>query len=164
MLPIGQILSDFSDFVTLCQMIRQFIPKVRFIKITLLIINVVQTAEIAPLKRKCTEYQCTSIVTVTLFLTNVSVIKNPANLPHFPLLSKLAKPLLIFFHSYIDSERLFSQYNLSKTKHRNRLSTKIMNALLCIKTNIKSDCYKFSLTKSFLKASRNSIALLKDTS
>ena len=129
----------------------------------------VQAAEIAPLKRECTEYLCTSInsdsdIILNKYWTNVSVIKNPANLPHFSLLSKLAKALLIFFHSNVDLERLFSQYNLSKTKHRNRLSTKMMNTLLCIKTNIKSDCYKFSPTKSLLRASRNLIASLKDTS
>ena len=129
----------------------------------------VQTAEIAPLKRECTEYLCTSInsdsdIILNKYWTNVSVIKNPANLPRFSLLSKLAKALLIFFHSNVDLERLFSQYNLSKTKHRNRLSTKMMNTLLCNKTNIKSDCYKFSPTKSLLRASRYPISSLKDTS
>ena len=74
--------------------------------------NVVQTAEIAPLKRECTENLCTSInsdsdIILDKYWTNVSVIKNPANLPRFPLLSKLAKALLIFFHSNVDSERLF---------------------------------------------------------
>lgn len=37
-----------------------------------------------------------------------------------------------------------------------------VNALLCIKTNIKSDCYKFSPTKSLLRASKNPIGSLKD--
>ena len=129
--------------------------------------NVIQASEMAPLKRECTEYLCTSINSdndiLDKYWVNVSVIKNPANMPRFPLLCKLAKALLIFFHSNVDSERLFSQYSLSKTKHRNRLSTKMMNALLCIKTNIKSDCYKFSPTKSLLRASKNPIGSLKDT-
>ena len=55
----------------------------------------IQAAEMAPLKRECTEYLCTSINSdndiLDKYWVNVSVIKNPANMPCFPLLCKLAK-------------------------------------------------------------------------
>ena len=60
----------------------------------------------------------------------VFLVKDPAGHPRYPLLTMLAKAVLIINYSNVDSERLsVSQYGLSKTKHRNRLGIVVTNVL-----------------------------------
>lgn len=48
----------------------------------------------------------------------------------FPLMRKFVGNFLIIPHSSASVERVFSQYNLNKTKIRNRLNTDSMNGIL----------------------------------
>ena len=79
----------------------------------------------------------------------------------YPLLTMVAKAILTINHSNVDSERLFSQYGLSKTKHRNRLGLPVMNALLTIKFNMRTNCYEYVPSQELLKKCANPIRSLE---
>lgn len=55
----------------------------------------------------------------------------------FPLLRKFVSNFLLIPHSSATVERVFSQYNLNKTKVRNRLNTSTMDAILRSKCFLK---------------------------
>ena len=74
------------------------------------------------------------IVTLPAIDTWVSQVKDPAG--H---LNMVAKAVLIINHSNVDSESLFSQYGLTKTKHKNRLGIAAKNLLLTIKVSMHAD-------------------------
>ena len=87
----------------------------------------------------------------------MSLEKDPAGNQRFLLLTKA---ILTTNHSNVDSERLFSQYGLSKTKHRNRLGIPVMNALLTIKFNVHTNCYEYVPSEELLKYCANPIGSL----
>ena len=127
--------------------------------------GIIPQSQLPQLKREFTEYQCAPIdykeAEITFYWHKVSLEKNPAGNPRFPLLTMLAKAILTINHSNVDSERLFSQYGLSKTKHRNRLGIPVMNALLTIKVNVHTKCYEFVPSQELLKKCANPIHSLK---
>ena len=126
--------------------------------------NIVPQPQLPQLKREYTEYQCTSLGSgegdVATHWHKVSLEKDPAGNQRFPLLTMLAKAILTVNHSNVDSERLFSQYGLSKTKHRNRLGVQVMNALLTIKFNVHTNCYEYVPSEDLLKKCANPIVSL----
>ena len=69
---------------------------------------------------------------VDRYWNEISLLTDSSGRKRFTLLPKL---MLILPHGNADSERLFSQVNLIKTKQRNRIETKLMNALLTLKCN-----------------------------
>lgn len=128
--------------------------------------NIVPLTQLPQLKREFTEYQCAPIDCnevddIAIYWHKVSLMKDPAGDPRFPLLTMLAKAILTINHSNVDSERLFSQYGLSKTKHRNRLGIPVMNALLTIQFNVHTKCYEFVPSTELVKKCTNPIRSLK---
>lgn len=72
----------------------------------------------------------------------------------FSDISELAMAVLTLPHSNADVERVFSQMNLVKSKLRNRLSIKSLNAILTIKYGLKrcgQCCYEYNLPKEVIK-------------
>ena len=62
----------------------------------------------------------------------------------------VAKAVVIINHSNVDSERLFSQYGLSKTKHKNRLGIAVKNVLLTIKVSMQMNGYELKPSEQLL--------------
>ena len=54
----------------------------------------------------------------------------------YPLLSKLAKAILVIPHGNADIERMFSRMGLNKTKLRSSLGTDTLTALLRLQMNV----------------------------
>ena len=73
----------------------------------------------------------------------------PEKIPHQSLqgwsttISLFVKSLLALPHSNADVERVFSQVALIKTKHRNRLKTSTLDALLVARGGLPTDCMHF---------------------
>ena len=61
----------------------------------------------------------------------------------FSTVSLFVKSLLALPHSNADVERIFSQVSLIKTKHRNRIKTSTLDALLMTRSGLRSDCVHF---------------------
>lgn len=91
----------------------------------------------------------------------ISKLTKPDNSPRFPLLSRLALTVLIVPHGNADSERLFSEMGLNKTKLRNRLGLQTLNALLCIKYNHAGRCFDFIPSSALLQRCRNAVKTAK---
>ena len=68
----------------------------------------------------------------------VSSVKNLRGKLRFPFLGRLAKAALSLPHSSAECERVFSQVNLIKTEHHNKISTEMLNALLQVRYGICS--------------------------
>ena len=80
----------------------------------------------------------------------------------FPLLSQLAKAILVIPHGNADIERMFSQLGLNKTKLRSSLGTETLTALLRLQMNINEPCYNFSPGNELVEKCKNAMASLKD--
>ena len=88
------------------------------------------------------KWQCTS--STLRFSNEVIVYKGAAGNNPFEDLSHLAISLLSLPHPNAEIERVFSQMNIVKTKLRNRLSVKTLNAILYIRFGLKRSgkcCY-----------------------
>lgn len=73
----------------------------------------------------------------------------------FSDLADLALTVLTLPHSNADVERIFSHMNIVKSKLRNRMSIKSLNALLTIRYGLRrngSCCYDYKLPKEVLKS------------
>ena len=81
----------------------------------------------------------------------------------YPLLTRLAKSVLIIPHGNADVERMFSHLGLNKTKLRNSLGADTLTALLQLQCNIKEPCFTFKPTTRMLLRCRNAIASLCDS-
>lgn len=81
-----------------------------------------------------------------------------SDVSRYPLLSKLAKAILIIPHGNADIERMFSQLGLNKTKLRNRLGTDTLTSLLTLQINIEESCSDFNPSKELLQKCVNAIA------
>ena len=57
-------------------------------------------------------------------------------------LTKLAKAILVIPYGNPDTECLFSNISLNKTKHRNRLRISKLNSLLTVQFNVPQKCYE----------------------
>ena len=79
----------------------------------------------------------------------------------YPVLTRLAKAVLVVPHGNADTERLFSHIGLNKTKHRNSLSIDTLNSLLAIQFNAPQKCYEFRPTKELIRRCKNAIGELK---
>ena len=76
----------------------------------------------------------------------------------YPLLSRLAKAVLIIPRGNADVERLFSRVGLTKTKLRNSLSNKTLSALLSLEINILESCFDFVPTNVMIGKCRNAVS------
>ena len=78
----------------------------------------------------------------------MATITDGAEQQQFASLSAFMKGLLALPHANADTERIFSQINLIKSKTRNKLKTQTVSALLATKEGIV-DCTKFSPNKKW---------------
>jgi hypothetical protein len=93
---------------------------------------------------------------VDCYWNQISLLVNSNGRKRFTLLPKLMKCMLMLPHGNADSERLFSQVNLIKTKQRNRIETKLMNALLTLKCNYVT-CLDFQPTTGMIERGKNAL-------
>lgn len=69
----------------------------------------------------------------------------------FPTVNLFVKSLLALPHSNADIERVFSKVALIKTKHRNRLKTSTLDALLMVQCGLPNDCVHFDPDSNMCK-------------
>ena len=69
----------------------------------------------------------------------------------YPLLTKLAKVVLIIPHGNADVERIFSHMGLNKTRVCNSLGDDTLTSLLRMQFNVKESCYGFKPTSRMLE-------------
>lgn len=100
-----------------------------------------------------------SEMSIDSYWHKVGEIKDDSELK-YPILTKLAKSVLIIPHGNADIERLFSHMGLNKTKLRNSLGVETLTALLQLQFNVKEPCYKFKPTKQVLTRCRNAVSSL----
>lgn len=79
----------------------------------------------------------------------------------FPILSKLAKAVVLIPHGNADTERLFSHVGLNKTKQRNSLSLETLNSLLTIQFNKMTPCYQFKPSNNLVKKCKNAQSVVQ---
>lgn len=126
--------------------------------------QVIKESEIAALNEEFMDY-CTSelpfpkqVMDIDEYWYKVSVVTDITGDLKYPLVSKLAKAILIIPHGNADIERMFSRVGLNKTKLRNSLSTETLSALLCLQFNVTEPCFDFKPTKEMVEKSRNAIS------
>ena len=73
-----------------------------------------------------------SITPIDEYWNKIGMIRDISGEFRYPLLSRLAKAVLIIPHGNADVERLFSRVGLTKTKLRNSLSNITLSALLSL--------------------------------
>lgn len=81
----------------------------------------------------------------------ISAITDGTEALQFPVVAKFMKQLLVLPHSNADTERIFSQINLIKSKVRNKLTTETVNSLLSTKDAIEN-CTKFIPSNEMVKS------------
>lgn len=89
---------------------------------------------------------------------NVNVLKDGNDQYLFKNLGQFCLDLLCLPHSNATCERIFSKYNLIKTKIRNKLKTDTVNGLLLSSQCVKNanSCFEFKPTKEMFKYYANS--------
>ena len=106
-----------------------------------------------------------TLIVVEKYWHSVSEIKDLSGHDYrFPILTKLAKAVIIVPHGNADTERLFSHVGLNKTKHQNSLSLETLNSLLTVQFNKKSSCNEFKPCSDLVKKSKNAQASLQSQS
>ena len=105
----------------------------------------------------------TSITDIASYWYQIGKITDLSGEIRYPLLSKLAKAILVIPHSNADVERMFSQMGLNKTKLRNSLGTETLTALLRLQMNAQEPCYNFSPGTELLEKCKNAMATVKDS-
>lgn len=89
------------------------------------------------------------------FWNEVIDYKDAAGNNPFADLSQLSISLLSLPHSNAEIERVFSQMNIVKTKLRNRLSIKTLNAILYVRFGLKRAgkcCYSYTVPDNVLRS------------
>ncbi|CAM1311868.1 Uncharacterised protein at_DN1620 [Pycnogonum litorale] len=72
--------------------------------------------------------------------------------PKYPNLCKVAKTVLVFFHSNAECERVFSIVNKNKTEFRSSLSIKVLSSLITRKLVLSDvSCYQTEHDDDLLK-------------
>ena len=88
----------------------------------------------------------------------LSQIKDPASGKlKYEALTKVAKCVLVMYHSNVDCERIFSHVNKNKTEFRSSLSTRVLGNLMTRKmmmTASGNKCYSLSHPKDLLKKAK----------
>ncbi|XP_054740561.1 uncharacterized protein LOC129246064 isoform X1 [Anastrepha obliqua] len=93
------------------------------------------------------------------FWTQVREYKNAFGENPFASLSNFVFEFLVLPLSNAEVERIFSTMNNVKTKVRNRTSTTMLNAILCIRYGLKKEkkcCHDFVITKDLISLMNNS--------
>ena len=80
----------------------------------------------------------------------------------YPILTRLAKSILIIPHGNTYTKRLFSHVGLNKTKHRNCLGLFTLNALLSVQFNEHQPWFNFKPSNDLLKRCKNALAEVQE--
>ena len=91
--------------------------------------------------------------TVSLW-NEVHRYRDAANCNPLKDIADFALSVLVLPHSNAEVERVFSQMNIVKTKLRNRMETKMANAILGIRAGLRRSgkcCYNYELPSNVLK-------------
>ncbi len=88
---------------------------------------------------------------VVIFWGMISRIVNTSDQRRFPTISKLTTTLLCLPHSNADVERIFSHVTVIKTKARNKMKTKTLDAIIMTKQSLRCTCVEFQPDKSICK-------------
>lgn len=121
--------------------------------------NLVPTCQLQQLDNEwrllgCSVVPLDGTLSIDQYWGNLSEVKNGSGQLTFPTLSAFMKGLLSLPHSNADTERVFSAVNLIKTKTRNKLKCRSLEALLSAKEGIKYgsgiDCTRFNPSNDFL--------------
>ena len=132
--------------------------------------QVVMEEERATLQEEFVDY-CTcdhvkdldAATAIDTYWHKVGQLKHPNGQLRYPVLTRLAKAILIIPHGNADVERSFSKMGLNKTKLRNSLGTDTLNALLQLQCNVQDTCYTFKPTPETISLCRNAISSLHDS-
>ncbi|XP_060588036.1 uncharacterized protein LOC132743524 [Ruditapes philippinarum] len=81
----------------------------------------------------------------------------------FKNLPVVALAALSLPHSNADPERCFSMVRKIQTDHRDNLSNKTLNSLLCMKLNSDSECYNMDMNKEMISAVKKACMTYKDS-
>ena len=103
------------------------------------------------------ELHHTSETAVDAYWNEVGQVRDITGHQRFPLLTRLAKAILVIPHGNADVERSFSKMGLNKTKLRNKLSVDTMNALLQVQCNHNEPCYAFKPSAQMLTRCKNAV-------
>ena len=88
---------------------------------------------------------------VVTFWGNISRMVDTSQQKRFPVISKLTTSLLALPHSNADVERIFSHVTIIKTKARNSMKTKTLEALILTKLSLGCTCVTFRPGSSLCK-------------
>ena len=113
--------------------------------------NVIKEEEIEHLKDEVEDFKLQTF-------EDVSKLEDPVSWDlRYSVLPRLAKALLILPHGNADTERVFSKMNLIKTKLRNSIGNKSMNALLTLDCNQSVPCYEFNPPLDVIRHVKNAM-------
>ena len=92
----------------------------------------------------------------------ISLIKELSGVElRYPVLTRLAKAILVVPHGNADTECLFSHIGLNKAKHQNCLSIDTLNQYFKLTVNnAPQKCYEFQPTKELVCRCKNAIGEL----
>lgn len=88
------------------------------------------------------------------FWSEVSRYRDASDCNPLKELAEFALSVLVLPHANADVERVFSQMNIVKTKLRNRMETKMANAILGIRAGLRRNdkcCYNYELPPDVLR-------------
>ena len=85
----------------------------------------------------CDHVKDLDAATTIAYWHKVGQLKDLTGQPRYPVLTRLAKAVLIIPHGNADVETSFSKMGLNKTKLRNSLGTDTLNALLQLQCNVQ---------------------------
>lgn len=94
---------------------------------------------------------------VDVYWHRIGQLEDTGGKLRYPLITRLAKSVLIIPHGNADVERMFSHMGLNKTKIRNSLGADTLTALLQLQCNNKEPCYAFKPTNAMLSKCRNAL-------
>ena len=92
----------------------------------------------------------------------ISKIISPATgLPKYPTMSKIARLIVVMYHSNADCERIFSLVNKNKTEFRSLLSTNMLGNLMTRRMDLMSSgtpCYSVKYSQELLAKAKSATA------
>uniref|UniRef100_H2ZXB7 HAT C-terminal dimerisation domain-containing protein n=1 Tax=Latimeria chalumnae TaxID=7897 RepID=H2ZXB7_LATCH len=120
--------------------------------------NIIQEGQLEQLQEECFSYECDTDLpddedNIEKYWGLVGKLTDISSDKKYPILTKLAKAILVLLHSSADVERLFSsQMTLVKTQLRNRLNNDTLEDILYLITN--HCCYETKPCAKLLKKAK----------
>ena len=95
-----------------------------------------------------------NVTDTVLFWAKVSKYHDASKEKPFRELYNLAKMVLVLHWSNVEVERCFSEMNIAKTPHRNRMGNTILNSIFTTRAGLRHQgmcCQNFQLNDAVLK-------------